>query len=686
MSKFRVGCRFGILFIGIFLLMIIGVSAINIGYVVKSESSPTSNELFIKNLLTNKGYEVEMFEESFNADSYDAIIVSDSIDNIEGIFNNLNHKTLFLSGQAAKETGLGVQHGITQVKKVQINNVQNIITEEYNRDDYEIYDPQSYLGYIFNCLGQGSTSLISKTGNLGKSVLLVFEENSLLIDTTISNPNCNDRNVLLNEKNLFLGFHSSEKWNEEGENLFFKSLDWLVGGEDIDGDGYSSLVDCDDNDASIHPDAVELDKNCVNDKPVLTTIPDIGWIKNGNYELDLDNYFEDPEGDNLEFNVFASSDDDEIIVNLDGGVVSFSSPADWIGEGWISFRARDGEKFEVSNKIALRVYEEGGENTCSLLNGFICSTGQTCSGNWLSVIDSSRCCSVSCLGDYDFSDINRQDNLNSQLKINIENIEDGNEFVIGNTIDVEVEIENTGSEDLDLEIFVYLYDLTDNEIVEEISNDEGVNDGKTELFEFELKVPNDIDEGNDYAIFVKAEDVDYYNEDFVLIEIHRKDSDLKINDVVLSKESLECGDYLEIRVKAENWGVNEKEGYIQIENSKLKINEKSEMFSLEGYDDGVDDIWEMFSVQIPKGVSGEEYILEIGVYYGLKSHSIDKSIQVSCKNGVEEEQEVINLGEPNGVQVVKESNKEVLVVWGILSFCALLVMFSVLRVWKKFMK
>lgn len=676
--------KVGILFIGIFLLMIIGVSAIDIGYVVKSPDSLNGDENAIKGILELEGYDVAIENDvAFDASIYDAIIVSSSVSDTRDIFDSINHKTLFLSYSAAEKMGLGDGIGSSR-RYIRIINNDNVITEGYLLDELDVYSSSTSMGYLQGCLPINAMKLAQKSSSNSDGVLVALDEGSLLIDD--GGNACTDRNTLLNEKNLFFGFYRAEKWNDDGRALFLNSVEWLVGGEDLDGDGYNSLVDCDDNDASIHPDAIELmdniDQNCVNDQPVLvSSIEDISWIKGGSYEIDLNDYFDDPEGDALSFSIFDSSSDDEIIVDINGVVASFNSPAGWAGEGWVFFKAEDGEDFKASNKIILRVFEEGDGGTCSLLNGFICSTEQVCSGSWLNAIDSNLCCSVQCSENLDFTEIDRNDNLSSELVVNIKNIGAGEKFAIGSNMDIEIEIENKGSEDLDLEVFVYLYDLTNDEIVEEISKSEGINDGDNEVVKFEMDVSRDIDEENEYAIFVKVEDDIYYNEDFVLVDIIRKDSDWEITEVKFNKDSLECGDYVDVSVKVQNWGTNGKSGYVEIENSKLKINERGDDFGLDKYDDDDDSIWETFSVQIPKGVKQDEYIITATVYFALKSDSFDKAIQVSCDNRVEDGQEVISLGEPKGVQVVKKGSKgKVVMVVGLLVLSVLLLMVSVLKV------
>jgi hypothetical protein len=80
-------------------------------------------------------------------------------------------------------------------------------------------------------------------------------------------------------------------------------------GTDSDGDCYKiegglcGPIDCNDNDNTIHPGAIEIldgiDQNCVNDCPVLDSIPDI--TVNENELVDINPTASDVDGDSLDF-------------------------------------------------------------------------------------------------------------------------------------------------------------------------------------------------------------------------------------------------------------------------------------------------------------------------------------------------------------------------------------------------
>jgi hypothetical protein len=148
---------------------------------------------------------------------------------------------------------------------------------------------------------------------------------------------------LVDERIAFFGITDTEHWTAGSSTLFTRTLHWLLNGEDADGDGFFSDIDCNDEDTSVHPGALEtpydgidqdcngfdvtdIDQdgfdaeevggndcddtrslinpnatdvflNCINDAPIVDTIGDL-FVREGNH-IDVVIPAIDPEGDKL---------------------------------------------------------------------------------------------------------------------------------------------------------------------------------------------------------------------------------------------------------------------------------------------------------------------------------------------------------------------------------------------------
>ena len=162
---------------------------------------------------------------------------------------------------------------------------------------------------------------------------------------------CNDNNVSIHPGAIDIPYDGIDQ-NCDGHDL-----------TDVDNDGYSSIIiggnDCNDNNVSIHLGAVELlddvDQNCVNDKPILLsqlpgTIFAEDTIRNNVYNLS--SYFKDPDGDLLTFKAIGNS---QINISIINGMASLMPKLNFFGAENILFNASDSKLSTLSNNVILIV-------------------------------------------------------------------------------------------------------------------------------------------------------------------------------------------------------------------------------------------------------------------------------------------------------------------------------------------
>ena len=393
----------------LFIFVVSFVSAANIGYVVKTPSPDPNNldEPAIIDILEENGHTVTLLDNVlFNPNPYDIIIVGEDVTSISGIFDNKNHKTIFLSQSAAKNAGLAKYSGYTTNNKITISNNNHLITEGVRLGDLTVYDSIDNVGYVTGCKALNSQSLAYRS-DTSNSAILILEKNALLLDETES---CTKRNVPISERNMFFGLPKASLWNDDAKTLFLNSIGWILYGEDKDEDGYhydddcddnnpyeweylegysdndrddygtGSLLevcsgyslpagyseingDCDDTDETINPDAEEMqydsiDQNCDNTIEFLSEIPDIEWNEDEIKSFNLSSYVWNPGNSELLYYIYGTSEDKYIDVDdAESGIFNFSSDENWYGNDWIVFGVHEesSDTDLMSNEVALIV-------------------------------------------------------------------------------------------------------------------------------------------------------------------------------------------------------------------------------------------------------------------------------------------------------------------------------------------
>jgi hypothetical protein len=135
----------------------------------------------------------------------------------------------------------------------------------YNTDNslmsYQIkYIPKSLDAPGLNTVVADDLTLLNLIGiNVPKNgaVVATMEKGSMLRN-----------NQVANARGVFLGFPHTNLWTQDTKTVFYNSIEWAMNGEDRDGDGFFTGVDCNDSNSEINPDATEIpydgiDQDCV---------------------------------------------------------------------------------------------------------------------------------------------------------------------------------------------------------------------------------------------------------------------------------------------------------------------------------------------------------------------------------------------------------------------------------------
>ncbi len=288
------------------------------------------------------------------------------------------------------------------------------------------------------------------------------------------------------------------------------------------------------------------------------------------------------------------------------------------------------------------------QQNCSQQNGFICSSKETCKGVNLLAEDCDLCCSIKCIPG--FKDIKTCEQPDSTIALDIENPDDEDDFEVGETIKGEVNIENNFDEKKEFKLKVVLYDLSDDKEIETFKQDVKLKSSKDETIEFEIQTPEDLDEENDYYIYVKAEDEDnetICNEEYIKINFEIPEEKVVISDVKITPTSVYEGYEIAVETTLENIGEDDVQGKIKIEIIGLNISTQSETFEIEGKDSDDDKIAKRLYLKIPEDTKKGIYNLRVSSLFA-EGDFIDEQIEI-LENipSSPENRNLIILGEKN---------------------------------------
>ncbi len=204
----------------------------------------------------------------------------------------------------------------------------------------------------------------------------------------------------------------------------------------------------------------------------------------------------------------------------------------------------------------------------------------------------------------------------SDFDIEIRNPDDGDDFIPGDTIPMEIKVENKASDDLDVELEVTLYnmDTGDKEKVERVEG--SIDEDETETFSIDLVLPTSLDEDDEYEIFVQVHEDgnedDSCDYESIGIDLDREDQDAVLSDVSLSPEvGLVCGDTYRVSLLVESTGADGIDDlYVELQDADLDVQESSESFDLGDFDDSDNEEKVSFDLTLPRDIAEGSYSLE----------------------------------------------------------------------------
>ncbi|HLC74195.1 MAG TPA: lamin tail domain-containing protein [Candidatus Nanoarchaeia archaeon] len=395
---------FIVLLLSLSFLFVSSVNAKDVAYIVANNRI---NQDFVQTLNSlSLTYDIvsDANLNNTNLSSYGMLLIGDQLFNILNANIVNSHNSLVVNPNYVDEFGYSsrnaIQLGGSQPMKIRNINENHSINQGM---------PLEIQVYTTCCEGSASVPIYA----LRKIYTLV---RMTKVDSTMNDPGDSVIAVvppgvrLLNGittqgRNVFFGVTESKYWTQNARNLFKNSILWTLNGNDLDGDGYFSDDDCDDNNPNINPSGIEIpydnidqdcsgsdlndldedgfssnvvggldcndndeninpdareivdniDQNCRNDPPLLRSNFPGSLNINEDSQLvnifDLDSFFADYENDILTFNVINNTNIDAIINN--DNKVTLKPNLNFYGNNSIKFISTDDQGATTSSNVIM---------------------------------------------------------------------------------------------------------------------------------------------------------------------------------------------------------------------------------------------------------------------------------------------------------------------------------------------
>ena len=218
------------------------------------------------------------------------------------------------------------------------------------------------------------------------------------------------------------------------------------------------------------------------------------------------------------------------------------------------------------------------------------------------------------------------------IKLDITDPDDDDEFEPGQEFTVVVNVDNQASEDRRIQVDALFYNTEKDKKVTKQSKTIKINDKDDEDFTFDLKVPEDTSDDDEFEVFIKAfqkgsEDVNCA-EDRLSLDIQVPEHKVVIDGFEFTPATAECGDTVYGTLKLKNLGASDETVTVSILNDALKLSQTSSQIELkEDRDKNVETV--SFRFLLPQNAKEGNYILEAKADYGGQVKA-QKTLVLTC--------------------------------------------------------
>ena len=210
------------------------------------------------------------------------------------------------------------------------------------------------------------------------------------------------------------------------------------------------------------------------------------------------------------------------------------------------------------------------------------------------------------------------------ITVNIAEPDNADEFAPGETINIEVDVDNDDTKDVsDVIVEAFLYNVDQDEEIERVESEpEDIDEGDGTTFDLDLEIPleEDLDENDQYVLFVKAfedgEEDKHCGEDQIDLDVEREKHDVRVKSIQIVPASAEPGEFVDVTVNVINIGSSDEDDVtVRIFEPDIGWDQTSASLDLEDGESNDNDGTVRFTFEVPEDAPIKTYSLEAVVTF-----------------------------------------------------------------------
>ncbi len=222
----------------------------------------------------------------------------------------------------------------------------------------------------------------------------------------------------------------------------------------------------------------------------------------------------------------------------------------------------------------------------------------------------------------------------------VNNGETVDEVKPGDKVEFSIEVSNLFTDDMkieDVEVEITIYDIDDNENMDETSDSEDIDENDEEDFDVDFTIPTMLDEGK-YTVDIEVsgedeEGGDHYKKWTIYLEVEKKSHEIIISEAELRTSVLQCIRSTTLDIELTNIGEDEEdEVKLIVSAPELGIDFTKINIDLEEGDDEDSQYKKSFTISVGDDFKAGNYPITVKAYYNTNVLDDEKQFTLEVKD------------------------------------------------------